>query len=56
MALDLLEVELQIAVNHYVGAGYWAQVLCKNNMVLIIEPSLQLFMINNSLLMYWWHL
>lgn len=52
MALGLLEVELQIVVNHYVGAGYLAQVLCKNNMLLIIEPSLQLFIINNSLLMY----
>ena len=40
-ASDLLELELQMVVSLYVGAGNSTQVLWKNSQFLIADPSLQ---------------
>ena len=44
-ALDFLELELEIAVNHYVGAGNLCGSLEKQPVLLTTEPSLQLDML-----------
>lgn len=44
--LDLLELELQIVVNHYVGAGNQTWVLSKNNNVCELFDIIILLLLN----------
>lgn len=37
--LDSLELEFQMAVSCFVGAGVWIQVLCESDMFITPEPS-----------------
>jgi hypothetical protein len=38
-SISSLELELQMAVSCFVGAGVWIQVLCESDMFITPEPS-----------------